>query len=142
MSHTVSLQTQMNDTDALIKALVRMGYKRSQIEYHKDATAIHDYWGNPLFKKANVIIRKGNLRASNDLGWEQMPDGAIKAHLDDHFDQAWQNKLNAYYGIERSKIECDKKGLKYTEEKTSEGLQLRVKFEQPLQVGKGLRVHG
>jgi len=118
MSHFVELETSMTDEEALVKALGRMGFSNNQIERHAEASTLRDYFGNFSPQKANVIIRKRDAGIA-DLGWEKTKEGTYKSHLDLYtgkYDKSWQDKLQVHYNVEKTKMECTKKKLKYTED--------------------------
>ncbi len=133
MSHYVDIQTEINDEQALVRALERVGFK-DQVEVHKIAQNLYGYQGDERSQKAHVILRKqfvGN--ASNDIGYEKDSDGKFTAHISE-FDQSkyglkWQMNLQKYYAVERSKIEFEEKGWDYvedTDEKERPRLRVRL----------------
>ena len=120
MSHFVDIVTQIKDEKALIRALERLGFK-DKIEVHAEAQNLYGYQGDRRSQKANVILRREYVgTASNDIGFEKMPDGKYKAHISEfdsrRYGETWQNKLFTYYGVEKSKIELEHRGMKYTED--------------------------
>lgn len=131
MSHYVELGTTMTDEEALVKALGRMGFSNNQIERHTQATSLRDYFGNISPQKANVIVRKRDAGIA-DLGWEKTKEGTYKSHLDLYtgkYDKPWQDKLQVSYNVEKSKMECTKKKLKYTEDVDTENRpRLRIRM--------------
>jgi hypothetical protein len=143
MSHYVNIVTQIKDLKALIRALGRLGFDQSKIEVYETAKPLIGYQGDSRSQKANVILRRKYVgSSSNDIGFERMSDGRYAAHISE-FDQGtgtyashegkygktWQGKLNAYYGLEKAKMEYDKKGLKYFEDvDDKERPRLRVKI--------------
>lgn len=122
MSNYVDTGTTMTDEEALVKALCRMGFSNNQIERHAQATTLKDYFGNVSPQKANVIIRKRDTGIA-DLGWEKTKEGTFKSHLDLYtgkYDKPWQDKLQVHYNVEKTKMECTQKKLRYTEEVTTD----------------------
>ena len=128
MSHYIDVKTQIKDTEALVRALKRVGM--TNIEVHETAQNLYGYQNDLRNQKAHVIIRKKYVgHASNDIGFEKKKDGFFVAHISE-FDQgtgeyknrnskygvAWQKKLYTYYGVEVCKKEYDKKGWDYVEE--------------------------
>ena len=142
MSHFVNIVTQIKDVRALISALERMGFK-GQVEYHEKPQALYGYKNDVRPEMAHVILRREYVGASsNDIGFEQKTDGLFVAHISE-FDQGtgtyssrtgkygkeWQNKLNAYYGVEKAKVELKKRGLTYYEDvDEQERPRLKVKL--------------
>lgn len=142
MSHYVDIITEIYDIKALVRALERVGFK-GRVEVHKTAQCLYGYMGDLRNQKAHVIIRRKYVGSSaNDIGFERMSDGRFKAHISE-YDQGtgqysghkgkhgkeWQNKLYTYYGIEKSKIEFDNKGMTYKEdvdEKQRPRLRVRI----------------
>jgi hypothetical protein len=129
MSHYLDILTEITDRDALVHALERMGFK-GKIEIHETASYLYGFQGDRRKQKAHVIIRRSFVgSSSNDIGFEKMPDGKFKAHISEYesatgeyaggsgkYGQEWQNKLYTYYGVEKSKSEFDRRGLKYKED--------------------------
>lgn len=131
MSHFVSVVTEVRDPKALIRALGRMGFK-NKVETYDTPQHLYGYKGDMREQKADVIIRRRYVgHASNDIGFEKTEDGRYISHISE-FDQrkyndAWQKKLYTYYGVEKSKMECDNRGLKYEEDIDEENrVRLRI----------------
>jgi hypothetical protein len=116
---------QIKDTKALVKALERMGFK-DKIEVYDKAENLYGYQNDIRKDKAHVILRRKYVgSSSNDIGFERNKDGLFVAHISE-FDQGtgqyaghegrygktWQNKLFAFYGVEKAKMEFDKQGYK------------------------------
>ena len=78
MSEYRQTTTRFKDEECLVNALVESGYRRDQIEVHKEAQQLIDYVGRPtryLDKngdKANIIVRRQNIGygSANDLGFK------------------------------------------------------------------------
>jgi len=120
MSHYVDVYTVVRDQDALVKALERMGFK-GKIEVVATAQALVGYEGDKREQKAHVIIRRQHVgAASNDIGFERMPNGQFVSHISEYdqhqYNQKWQNQLYTWYGVEATKLACDKEKLRYTED--------------------------
>jgi hypothetical protein len=130
MSHYVNVVTIMKDQEALIKALGRLGFDKVKLEVHEKAQNLYGYQGDKRSQVAHIIIRKEFVGSSaNDIGFERQANGSFAAHISE-FDQGtgqysgsegrygktWQGKLVAFYGVEKSKMELTKKGLKYYED--------------------------
>ena len=129
MSHFVELETSMTDEEALVKALLRMGFSENQIERHAQATSLRDYFGKVSPQQANVVIRK-NFSGISDLGWEKTKEGTFKSHLDLYkgkYDKPWQDKLQVNYNVEKTIKTLTKKRLRYTEDVDAEK-RPRIRF--------------
>jgi hypothetical protein len=129
MSHFVEIVTVMTDLKALVRALERVGFK-GKIELHDNPQNLFGYQGDKRKEKAHVIIRKQHVgSSSNDIGFEKIANGKIVSHISE-FDQGkgqyassrgkyndeWQTKLCTWYGVEKAKMELEKKGLAYFED--------------------------
>lgn len=142
MSHYLDIETEINHQGALVRALERLGFK-DKIEVHEKAQNLYGYQGDIRKDKAHVIIRRKYVgSAANDIGFEKTDTGKYRAHISE-FDQGkgsyshnkgnygdeWQKKLFTYYGVERAKIEFEKKRMKYTEELDEQNrIRLRVRM--------------
>ncbi|MEM4250936.1 MAG: DUF1257 domain-containing protein [Candidatus Bathyarchaeia archaeon] len=145
MSHYLNLQTNITDQEALVRALVRLGgvrtsWTRDRVESYNTAESLFGYKGDRRPQRAHVIIRRRHVGpAANDIGFERQADGTFHAHISEFdtsqgYNRDWLNKLTAYYGVEKAKMELDAKGLKYVEsvDKTNNNCpRLEVFFEAP-----------
>jgi hypothetical protein len=145
MSHLDEFQTEMNDLEALIRGLCRMGFTRDQIQTYTKAQDIIGYHGTDDRKVGHVIIRKDHTRIPSDIGWE-MKNGNYVGHVDafDYtgsgwssrikggqnnviYDQRWHVQLLNNYNLEKSKMALQARGIPCTECKDARGrLQLRA----------------
>lgn len=119
MSHYVDIETEIQNQEALVRALERLGFK-NKIEIHTTSQNLYGYQGDLRKQKANVIIRKKYVgRAANDIGFEKTSEGRFIAHISEYdhgkYGEKWQKKLFTYYGVEAAKIECEKMNYSYTE---------------------------
>ena len=94
-----------------------MGYKP---EVHEEPKYLYGYQGDKREQKAEVIIRRAYVgSSSNDIGYVKGPDGNFKALISDYdshkHNAEWQNKVSTYYNIEKAKLTCENKRMKYTE---------------------------
>jgi hypothetical protein len=127
MSHYSEIPIEMKDEKSLISALERQGFKREQIEIHKDAQYLYGYHGDRREQKANIIIRRKYVGSmSNDIGFVKTAKGysAIVSDFERNhkgYNEQWFGTLKKYYGVELAKVEAKKKGYKFQEEKTKEG---------------------
>lgn len=126
MSHYLDIKTAITNKDALIKALIRKGFKAEQIEYHKDKDNLYGYQGDKRNQKANVIIRRKDVgQASNDIGFNQKEDGTFEAIISQYdstrYNQKWLNEVGTFHNVENAKEAFAKNGWDYTESINEEG---------------------
>jgi hypothetical protein len=130
MSHFVDVVTSIKDPDALIRALIRCGFQKQMIEVHDTPQNLYGYQGDIRKQKAHIILRRKYVgSSSNDVGYE-LVNGSFVAHISE-FDSgtgtyssnqsarcnlAWQTKLATYYGVEKAKLEFEKKKIRYEED--------------------------
>jgi hypothetical protein len=126
MSHYANLATNIVDQEALIRALCHMRnrnervFTRNQIEVHEKAQHLYGYQNDERSQTANVIIRRANVGGNaNDVGFVKGKDGRFSAIISEydsgHYTAQWLSQLTTWYGVEKSKIELDAKGIKYVE---------------------------
>jgi len=133
MSHFVEIRLVIKDQKALVRALERMGFA-GKVQSHDTARNVRDYWGNKSPVMAEVIVPREHFGHA-DFGFEKQKDGTFKAHMDS-YDQGrlgakWEDKLSTFYGIEKTKIELEHKGMKYTEdldEKQRPRIRIRMDY--------------
>lgn len=123
MSHLMPFKTTCSDQEALIRALIRMGFTREQIEIHEKAVRINGYHSEDN-KVGHIIIRKQHTTIPSDIGWELTKDGVYVGHIDSyhyhqgfsgmpcrtHYNTEWQQHLYTYYNIECTKMAHEKEG--------------------------------
>ena len=103
MSHYVECRPHFKDRQALVDALLAVGFTREQIELHQEAAPLYGYRGDQRAQRAHVIIRRQHVGpAANDVGWERLPDGTYRAWISEYdgrhrFDEAMQNRLKQEY---------------------------------------------
>jgi hypothetical protein len=100
MSHFTVLNTQIIETDSLVKALTDMNFKN--VEDHETAQHLYGYQGDLRQQTAEVIIRRQYIdRASNDIGFKRNKNGAFDAIISDYdrrkYSQKWLNRLTQRY---------------------------------------------
>ncbi len=106
MSHYVECRPGFKDREALIAALVAVGFECSQIEIHEEAVSLYGYQGDERPLKAHVVIRRENVGpAANDVGWERQEDGTFRAWISDYdgrhrFNPAMQNRIKQEYAFQ------------------------------------------
>ncbi len=105
MSHYVECKPGFKDRDALIEALVAVGFARGQIEVHEQAAPLFGYRGDERPQRAHIVIRREHVgQAANDVGWERLPDGTYRAWISEYdarhrFDPALQNRIKQEYAV-------------------------------------------
>lgn len=78
MSHFTRVQTQIADTDALVRALEDEGYVA---EVHEHGTKLRGFLGQS--RHGQVVVRREQLPVRySDLGFERQPDGVYRAWID------------------------------------------------------------
>ena len=103
MSHYVECRPRFKDRQALVDALLAVGFSREQIELHDEAVPLYGYRGDRREQRAHVVIRRQHVGpAANDVGWERLPDGTHRAWVSEYdgrhrFDAAMQNRIKQEY---------------------------------------------
>jgi hypothetical protein len=118
MSHFSEFTVSINDQQGLVDALRELGF--SIVEVHTVAQPLYGYHGDKRAQKANIIIRRQHIgSASNDIGFEKMPDGTYRAWISDYdksrFNDAWLNKLKGTYTAGKIKFKAKLKGWRVSE---------------------------
>jgi hypothetical protein len=127
MSHTAKYKVNFTDTECVVKALQRMGFSLNQIEVHDEAAELLNYTRSKMGLKANVIIRKPNLRGNvNDFGVRVGEDGG-EIYADGNFVNP--KTLEQTYGVEKALKDADAMGYFTTEEVFSDG-RIRLRINQ------------
>jgi hypothetical protein len=141
MSHLDEFETTMTDKEALLRALVRMGFTREHIEVNAKGRLINGYHATEDNKMGHIIINKQHSKIPSEIGWEEK-DGCYVSHVDAYnysnfndyrgcpvYDHAWQMKLLEYYNLEKDKMTLSARGITCTETRDSKGrLQLIAKM--------------
>jgi hypothetical protein len=74
VSHYVECKPGFKDQQALIEALVAVGFSREQIEVHEEAVPLFGYQGDERPQRGHIVIRREHVgQAANDVGWERHP---------------------------------------------------------------------
>jgi hypothetical protein len=85
MSHYVECTPGFKDQQALIDALVAVGFAREQIEVHEQAVPLFGYQGDQRPQRAHIVIRREHVGpAANDVGWERLADGTYRAWISEY----------------------------------------------------------
>lgn len=102
MSHYAVYKTKFKDLDALLNALVLVGWKDTQIEIGH-SRPLMGYEGKERPEKAEVIIRREFVgAAANDIGFAKDKDGVYQAIISDYdrnrkYNDVWMGKLQQHY---------------------------------------------
>lgn len=127
MSEFVKCQTKFKDLQALVDALVGMGWTRDQIETHEKGAHLYGYQGDKRTQTANVIIRRQHVGgASNDIGFVKNADGTYEGIISEYdsraaigmakhtrgYNQAWLKELTQKYTESLYTREAVRKGYK------------------------------
>lgn len=105
MSHYVECTPGFKDREALIEALVAVGFDRGKIEIHEEAVPLYGYQGDKRSQRAHIVIRRQHVgQAANDVGWERLPDGTYRAWISEYddrhrFNPETQNRIKQEYAV-------------------------------------------
>ena len=124
MSHFSEFTCKMTSEKYLVMALEEMGFK-GKIEVHEIAKQLYGFQGDLRQQKAHIIIRKQYVgNASNDIGFEKMPDGTFRIWISDYdkakYNQKWIEKLKTTYSYLKINDAAKKKGYMTTFKKDEE----------------------
>jgi hypothetical protein len=102
-----------------------MGFTQSQIEIHDEAQELLNYSRSKMGLKANIIIRKQNLRGNvNDFGIRINETGS-EVYADGNFIDP--KRLEQCYGVEKALKDSEAQGYFSTEEVLPDGrIRLRL----------------
>ena len=132
MSHLNEYETEMDDQESLISALIRQGFTREQIEVHQRAQTLVGYHGVSDGKVAHVIIRQKNAKIPSDIGWE-FKNKIFLGHVDSYdytqrswgskirLDDNWSQGLQQCYNQEVIKQGLTDKGYEFRESVSKDG---------------------
>lgn len=128
MSHMVEIELEMGGPpEALVRALCdvdnRIGRKwtKEDIEVHDVRQALYGYQGDKREQHAHVVIRRGKVGCSaNDMGFEKKANGKWAAHISEHersthYDPNWQKRLLSRWAVQRTGMEAEAQGYKWSE---------------------------
>jgi len=133
MSAYHEYETQFNDRESLIGALMDMGLEP---EVYDTPVPLVGYEGSARKQKAEIVIRREQLgRLSNDLGFALQPDGTYRMIVSDYdertvFGPKRVAELKLRYGERRAMKLAKAKGLKlsgreeYVDEKGNRRVRL------------------
>jgi len=129
MSHYMMIRTAFRDAGALADAIAAIGtdkgapIARADVEVHPGGAIMHGYQG--ATHTAHVIVRRRTCGGYGDMGYQRQPDGTLTLISDDlsgYRGDAWQAKLRSHYGCQLAKNEMKRRGIRYTQQSTAEGL--------------------
>ena len=129
MSHFTVLNTQIIETDALVKALTDMNFKN--VEVHETAQHLYGYQGDVRQQTAEVIIRRQYIGpASNDIGFKRNKNGAFDAIISDYdrrkYSQKWLNRLTQRYAYHVIKAKTEEQGFTLLTEETQQDERIHL----------------
>ena len=76
MSAFVSVETEFEDVDCIVDALVAAGFDRTHVEVPAEPVSLVGYHGDVRPQKAAVIVRRRHIgRSSNDMGFYKNEKG-------------------------------------------------------------------
>lgn len=115
MSHLSSVELNIKDQTALIQALLDQGIKLEHIQVSDSPILMSDRQ-----RKANVLIAQAHsLSHYTDMGFELMPSGNYKVHMDLWGSgKALQDKILERYGFHVVENKAKALGYRVTQEKT------------------------
>lgn len=103
MSKYLVVELEITEGSHIVQALEEMGVPKECIEVHETPRALYGYQNDMRNEKANIIVRKENVRkyfgagAPNDLGFERMSNGKYRAVVSAYDKSAWwNNKENKF----------------------------------------------
>ena len=85
MSAYIQGETKITNAEALVEALVEMGFSRQFIEVHAEPQTLKDLHGKSRPQRAEVIVRRAGVgEASNDIGFLKQPSGKFEAIISEY----------------------------------------------------------
>jgi hypothetical protein len=100
---TLNARLASRTAQALIEALVAVGFDRSQIEDPRGSRPALRLPGRRAPAAAHIVIRREHVgQAANDVGWERLPDGTYRAWISEYdgrhrFNPEMQNRIKQEY---------------------------------------------
>lgn len=98
--HQINCELLQENEDALLKALKELGYNP---EIHEKSVHLYGYEGTRREQMANIILPRSQVgAASNDIGFERLPNGKYNLHVSEFDSRRWKEffpKLIKKYGI-------------------------------------------
>jgi len=126
MSHYSLIGTIIKNLNSLVAALKMCGFSQKAIEISSELLELRGYKGDVRKQRANVRIKGSGWAgenyvggASNDLGFELMPDGTYAFHVSDYdrgkYGPNWQKELFANYSQDVTIKELELDGFQLEE---------------------------
>lgn len=114
MSHFTVMKTKIVDQEALVKALMDLGFQ--EVEVHETAQHLYGYRGDQRAQTAEVIVRRKYIgRASNDIGFKLGQNGTYTALISeydrDQYGQEWLNQLSQRYAYHVARMKLTQQGF-------------------------------
>ena len=102
MSHYTQIELEFTDGESLKRALEQIGFL-GNVECYATPQNLYGYHGDIRQQKAHIIIRRVHVgHASNDIGFERLPNGKYVAHISEYdvkkYGKEWIGKLKQFYG--------------------------------------------
>lgn len=129
MSRYCTVETQFNDGDSLLDALIETGgWTRGQIEVHSEPQHLFGWHGDRRKEKAHIIIRRKHVGdSSNDLGFIRNENGNYEAIISDFdsskYGKKWVGQLKGNYAYHKVRREQEARGRKVSRERCQNGHQ-------------------
>jgi hypothetical protein len=129
MSHFTTLQTQITDTDALVKALADLGFDR--VEVNATAQHLYGYQGDHRPETAEVVIRREHIgRMSNDIGFKRLADGSFEAIISEYdrkkYSRQWLDRLTQRYAYHTALAKLAEQGFTLNTEEVLQGGEIHM----------------
>ena len=142
VSHYAKISVKFANREALIDALVDMGWRRGQIEVNSVPVHLYGYHGDERPEMADIVIRRENVQGSaNDIGFSTSTGDVIISDYDRSvagalallsaqktggYNEAWVNTLKDHYTgyvVQRKVNELQSKGkrVKITDDRRENG---------------------
>jgi Protein of unknown function (DUF1257) len=132
MSEYLTVKTKMREEHKheIIKALLDLNPAWvGKIELHSVPQPLIDYYGKQKGQSAHIIVRRAWVgAASNDIGFEFLPDGSVASHVSDydrgydmHYDAAWQGRVAQAYAFRVAEAQAVEGGMLVEKEVREDG---------------------
>ena len=125
MSHFTAIRTKIADAKFLLLALQDLGF--ADVEVHREARHLDGYRGDTRPEMAEIIVRRQHLgRISNDIGFQQQPDGSFTAIISEFdrgakYGEPWLGRLTQRYAYHATKAHLEAQGFAVQEQSVEGG---------------------
>ena len=135
MSAYRSIKCNINEGEAIVEALIDMGFKREEIEVHEIAKNLKGYTGDTRSQKGHIIVRQKYVNkrvsgsASNDIGFEKV-DGKYVARISSYDSGWWEKKVDRFMqvgAISQATRVAKKKGYLVTRKEVGNQIVIKCK---------------